>query len=156
VGYAEGVATEVRTVELEIEGMSCAACAARIERRLNGLAGVEATVNLATDAARVRFDPHEATLEELVAAVEGVGYGAHLPAAEPAAPEAPRLPWRTLTALLLSLPVLALSMIPALRFDGWEWAALALATPVVLVCGWPFHAAAVRGLRHRTATMDTL
>src|SRR5690349_11254249 len=135
------MATDLRTVDLEIEGMSCAACAARIERKLNGLAGVEATVNLATDAARVRYDPDASSLEQLLAAVEGVGYGARLPVAEPAAAPAPQRPWRTLAALGLSLPVLALSMIPALRFDGWEWAALVLATPVVLVCGWPFHRA---------------
>jgi Cu+-exporting ATPase len=150
------MATDLRTVDLEIEGMSCAACAARIERKLNGLAGVEATVNLATDAARVRYDPDASSVEQLLAAVEGVGYGARLPVAEPAAAPAPRPPWRTLAALGLSLPVLALSMVPALRFDGWEWVALGLATPVVLVCGWPFHRAAVRGLRHRAATMDTL
>src|SRR3954453_2193682 len=98
------MAGDLRTVELEIEGMSCAACAARIEKRLNGLSGVSASVNYATDGASVHFDPGAASLEQLLDAVSGAGYAARLPAAAPTPARSER-PWRTLLALVLSVPV---------------------------------------------------
>ena len=138
-------------VDLPIEGMTCAACASRIERKLNTLEGVEATVNYATERATVSFDGERVTPHQLVAAVEAAGYAARLPSAEPSSVHA-----RLVGAAVLSAPVLALAMIPALQFDGWQWLSLALATPVVLWAGWPFHRAAWRNLRHGAATMDTL
>jgi P-type Cu+ transporter len=152
-------ATEQR-LDLPIEGMTCASCANRIERNLNKLDGVEATVNYATERASVRFDAERVTPGELVAAVEAAGYSAQLSSSEtaPATAEDPtRALRRRLTfAVLLSLPVLALAMIPALQFDYWQWLSLQLATPVVLWAGWPFHKAAWQNLRHGAATMDTL
>ncbi|MDX6536713.1 MAG: P-type Cu+ transporter, partial [Gaiellales bacterium] len=138
-------------VDLPIEGMTCAACASRVERKLNGLQGVEATVNYATERATVRFDGEHVSPGQLVAAVEAAGYRARLPSPDP-----PAVPLRLVAAAVLSLPVLALAMIPSLQFDGWQWLSLALATPVVLWAGWPFHLTAWRGLRHGAATMDTL
>jgi Cu+-exporting ATPase len=142
---------------LEIEGMTCASCAARIERRLNKLEGVTASVNYATETATVDFDPARVSTEDIVGAVEAVGYGAHLPAAE-AAPAAERDPLRQRLVLsaLLTVPVILLGMIPALQFTYWQWLSLQLATPVVLWGGWPFHRAAWLNLRHGAATMDTL
>ncbi len=150
-------------VDLPITGMTCASCANRIERRLNKVDGVQASVNYATEKASVSFDPGQVRAEDLVAAVEKAGYRATLPAAETAAapPAGEEDPTRSLRLRLvwsavLSLPVLALSMIPVLQFDNWQWLALQLATPVVLWAGWPFHRAAWANLRHGTATMDTL
>ena len=151
-------ATESReSVRLALEGMTCAACATRIERKLNRLEGVAATVNLATEQATVAFDPERAAVADLIRTVESAGYrarvGAHAAADET---RARRLPIRLLVAASLSVPLAALAMIPPLQFDGWEWAALALATPVVFWAGWPFHRAAVLNARHGSATMDTL
>jgi P-type Cu+ transporter len=155
---------EPQRLEFSIEGMTCASCAARIEKRLNGLDGVDATVNYATETASVSFDPSGVGAERLVEAVEQAGYRARLPAiAEEATtgdgeerdPTAP-LRRRLVASALLSLPVLLISMIPALQFDNWQWLALLLATPVVLWGGWPFHRAAWANLRHGAATMDTL
>jgi Cu+-exporting ATPase len=148
-------------MELPITGMTCASCANRIERRLNKLDGVTATVNYATEKARVEFDPAAVAPERLVEAVEAAGYSATLPAAEPPAtrsePDATAaLRRRLVVAAVLSLPVLLLAMIPALQFDNWQWLSLQLVTPVVLWAGWPFHRAAWLNLRHGTATMDTL
>jgi P-type Cu+ transporter len=147
-------------LDLPIEGMTCASCASRIERTLNRLEGVEATVNYATERASVRFDAGRVTPRELVDAVEAAGYGARLPASGSAATVAGdpsrALQFRLLFAIALSLPVLALAMIPALQFDYWQWLSLQLATPVVLWAGWPFHKAAWRNLRHAAASMDTL
>jgi P-type Cu+ transporter len=152
-------------VELPITGMTCASCANRIERKLNKLDGVTATVNYATEKARVEFDPGTVAPEQLVGAVEAAGYQASLPSAEPDAAgdveaadvdaTAP-LRHRLVLSALLSVPVLLISMIPALQFDNWQWLALNLATPVVLWGAWPFHKAAWANLRHGTATMDTL
>ena len=146
-------------VELPIEGMSCASCAARIERTLNRLDGVSASVNYATEQALVEFDPAAVTPAALVEAIEDVGYSARLPAAEPA-PDEPDptadLRRRLIVASVLSPPVLLLAMIPAFQFTYWQWLALELATPVVLWAGWPFHLAAWKNLRHGLATMDTL
>jgi P-type Cu+ transporter len=151
-------------VELPIAGMTCASCANRIERRLNKLDGVTATVNYATEKATVDFDPGAVEPEQLVAAVEAAGYRAALPAAADDAPgtagidEDPNagLRRRLVLSAVLSLPVLLVSMIPALQFDNWQWLALQLATPVVLWGAWPFHRAARANLRHGAATMDTL
>ncbi len=141
------------SITLEIEGMTCAACVGRVERKLNRLDGVDAAVNLATESARVRYDPAHVRLEELLGAVEAAGYRA-APAAGVRERET-RRPVRLIVAALLSAP-LVLLMLPPLQFDGWEWLAFALATPVVLWAGWPFHRAAVLNARHAAATMDTL
>ena len=147
-------------VELPITGMTCASCANRIERKLNKLDGVTASVNYATEKATVDFDPGAVAVERLVEAVEAAGYQAALPVAEPQPvpeddPAAP-LRRRLIVSALLAVPVLALSMIPALQFDNWQWLSLQLATPVVLWGAWPFHRAAWANLKHATATMDTL
>jgi len=144
-------------VRLDLEGMTCASCAARIERKLNKLDGVEATVNYASDQAAVTFDPGLVTVDDLVATVEAAGYHAFLEDAgnhrrDDLAPIRRRL----LVAAALSLPLAVLSMVMPLQFDGWEWVALALSTPVVLWAGWPFHRAAAVNARHGAASMDTL
>jgi Cu+-exporting ATPase len=147
------VASSAQRVELPIEGMTCAACAGRVERGLNGLDGVRATVNYATEQASVSFDAGCVTQADLVAAVEAVGYGVRRPGVVDSG-RALRL--RLTVAAVLSAPVLALAMIPALQFDYWQWVSLVLATPVVLWAGRQFHRAAWQGLRHGAATMDTL
>jgi Cu+-exporting ATPase len=144
--------------------MTCASCAARIEKRLNRLDGVEASVNYATETASVAFDPARVAPERLVEAVRQAGYAARLPAPpdeEPGPQVEPRDPTaalrtRLVVSALLSVPVVLLSMVPALQFDHWQWLALQLATPVVLWGAWPFHRAAWTNLRHGAATMDTL
>jgi Cu+-exporting ATPase len=144
-------------VDLDVTGMTCAACASRIERKLNRLDGVEASVNYATERANVRYDSSIVSADDLIAAVRATGYGAHLP--DPEAPPVDRaaaLRTRLIVSVVLGVPVLLLSMIPALQFDGWQWVALALATPVATWAAWPFHRAMVLNLRHRQATMDTL
>ena len=150
-------------VDLELAGMTCAGCATRIERTLNKLEGVEATVNYATEGAAVRFDPGRIGVEKVIAAVEAIGYGAALPGAaadtaqDDAAESAARwLRRRLLVATVLSVPLTVLAMVPPVQFSGWEWLAFALAAPVVLFAGWPFHRAALLNLRHGAATMDTL
>ena len=143
----------MNNVTLAVGGMTCASCAARIEKRLNKIDGVHATVNFATEQATIDFGG-DVTRDELVAAVEATGYTATPPAA--AAPaEQSWLP-RLLVSAALSAPVLVLSMVSALHFAGWQWLAFALTTPVVLWGAWPFHRAAVANLRHGAATMDTL
>jgi Cu+-exporting ATPase len=146
--------TLTRRVDLELEGMSCAACAMRIEKSLNELEGVEATVNFATEKAAVRYDERRVRAQDLVRAVASVGYGAALE--RPEEGRRPDFRLRLIVAAVLTGPLVVLAMIGRLQFDGWEWIALAIATPVVLWAGWPFHRAAVLNLRHRTATMDTL
>ena len=149
-------------IELPITGMTCASCANRVERKLNRLDGVDATVNYATEKAAVAYDPQAVRPEDLVEAVRAAGYDAALPRPaspdEPAAAADPTAPLRhrLIASALLTVPVLAMAMIPALQFDGWQWLSLQLATPVVLWAGWPFHRAAWANLRHATATMDTL
>ena len=148
-------------LELPITGMTCASCANRIERNLNKLDGVTASVNYATEKATVDFDPDAVAVDELVAAVEAAGYQAVVPTDEPAGDEpetdelAP-LRRRLIISALLSLPVLLIAMIRPLQFDNWQWLCLQLATPVILWGAWPFHRAAWANLRHGTATMDTL
>ena len=145
-------------VELPIAGMTCASCASRIERRLNRLDGVSATVNYATERAAIDYDPDMAGTEELLGAVQAAGYQAALPAdaRDTSAEELAALRRRLVISGVLSLPVLALAMVPVLQFDGWQWLSLALATPVVVWGAWPFHRAAWENARHATATMDTL
>jgi P-type Cu+ transporter len=149
-------------LELPIEGMTCSSCAGRVERGLNRLEGVEATVNLATERATVSFDPARIAPEDLVGAVEEVGYAALLPAPIWGEGEAADfdptedLRRRLIFAAVLSLPVLAMAMIEPLQFEDWQWLSLQLATPVVLWAGWPFHRAAWQNLKHGAATMDTL
>jgi Cu+-exporting ATPase len=149
-------------LELPIEGMTCSSCAGRVEKSLNRLDGVEASVNFATERASVNFDPAKVAPEQLVEAVADVGYSASLPAAgdEERTDEAPDpsadLRRRLIFASTLSLPVLLLSMIEPLQFENWQWLSLQLAAPVVLWAGWPFHKAAWQNLRHGAATMDTL
>ncbi|WP_345006419.1 heavy metal translocating P-type ATPase, partial [Streptosporangium album] len=149
-------------VELSIGGMTCASCANRIERKLNKLDGVTATVNYATEKAKVTFaegiDPHD-----LIAEVEKAGYRAELPT-PPSVEGAPQEPHdelqslrnRLITAVVLAVPVIAMAMIPPLQFTYWQWLSLTLAAPVVIYAGWPFHRATWTNLRHGAATMDTL
>ncbi|OBG62161.1 cation-translocating P-type ATPase [Mycobacterium sp. E735] len=155
-------AVPVSHIELEIAGMTCASCAARIEKKLNRLDGVAATVNYATEKAALTvpsgYDP-----QLLIAAVEQAGYTAALPQRrEEPAPgkradaDLAALRTRLITSLVLATPVIAMAMIPALQFRYWQWASLVLAAPVVVWGGRPFHAAAWANLRHGAATMDTL
>ncbi|MFJ3088061.1 heavy metal translocating P-type ATPase [Streptomyces sp. NPDC086838] len=152
-------------VELAIGGMTCASCAARIEKKLNRMDGVTATVNYATEKARVSYDDAGVSVQDLIATVERTGYTAREPAPpartpeETAAPpvrEADTLRQRLITAVLLAVPVILMSMIPALQFDNWQWLALTLTAPVVTYAAWPFHRAAWTNARHGAATMDTL
>ena len=153
-----------RHLELPITGMTCASCANRVERKLNRLDGVHARVNYATEKATVDYDATAVAPEDLLHAVEAAGYGAALPPSEVASADEPdadvdetgALRRRLLVSAVLSLPVLAFAMVPALQFDNWQWLSLQLATPVILWGAWPFHRAAWANLRHGTATMDTL
>jgi len=148
---------ERERLRLDVEGMTCASCAARIERKLNKLDGVEATVNYATEEAAVSYDPAAVSIDDLIATVEAIGYHAALPGEETNAPDAARAVRRRLVvAAVLTAPLVAFTMIPPLRFAGWEWLALALATPVVFWCGAGFHRATLLNARHGAATMDTL
>jgi Cu+-exporting ATPase len=172
----ESGATE-RT-DLSIDGMTCASCAARIEKQLNAVEGVTATVNFATERVQIRHEPHVEPAE-LIAQVEALGYGARVPTpagthaahaaqaddaddphahhgAVPGADETRALRDRVLLVTALTVPVVALSMISALQFDAWQWLSLTLAAPVVTWGAWPFHRATWVNLRHGAATMDTL
>ncbi|MFB7272822.1 heavy metal translocating P-type ATPase [Streptomyces sp. NPDC056244] len=162
-------------VELVIGGMTCASCAARIEKKLNRMDGVEATVNYATEKAKVVYRGADVAVQDLIATVEATGYTAREPAPvrpEPS-PGKPRddrpsaedqakdaelrsLRQRLITAVVLSVPVIAMAMIPALQFQYWQWLSLTLAAPVVVYAGYPFHRAALTNARHGAATMDTL
>ena len=153
-------------VELEIGGMTCASCANRIERKLNKLDGVTASVNYATEKAHVSA-PAGMDPQALIAEVEKTGYTAALPAkqeekqqeevvADRSDAELTALRHRLIGAVVLAVPVIAMAMIPALQFTYWQWLSLALAAPVIVWAGWPFHKAALTNLRHGTATMDTL
>jgi Cu+-exporting ATPase len=145
-------------IELEIGGMTCASCAARVEKKLNRLDGVVlANVNYATELASVAYDSGHVRLPDLVRTVEAAGYTAALSSdAEAKADLVRPLRTRLLVSLALTFPLLLLAMVPLLQFGGWEWTALALATPIVLWAGLPFHRAAVSNARHFAATMDTL
>jgi Cu+-exporting ATPase len=151
-------------VELAIGGMTCASCAARIEKKLNRMDGVTATVNYATEKAKVSY-AGEVTVQDLIATVEKTGYTAQEPVPErpaetsedePVDDELRSLRERLVTAVVLAVPVIAMAMIPALQFEYWQWLSLTLAAPVVTYAGWPFHKAALINARHGAATMDTL
>ncbi|MEV4471267.1 heavy metal translocating P-type ATPase [Nonomuraea sp. NPDC049504] len=152
-------------VELSIGGMTCASCANRIERKLNKMDGVTATVNYATEKAKVTF-PEGIDPRQLITEVEKAGYTAALPAPPKTAgegqaeqePEDELQPLRNrlITSVVLAVPVIAMAMIPPLQFTNWQWLSLVLAAPVVVYAGWPFHKAAWTNLRHGAATMDTL
>jgi len=150
---------QATVIELAIGGMTCATCAARVEKKLNKMPGVSASVNFATESAHVEF-PAEVSVGDLVATVEATGYTATPPAEEEEEPpeekERDPLLQRLVGSAVLSIPVVLLSMIPALQFPNWQWAALVLAAPVVTWGAWPFHRAALLNARHATATMDTL
>ena len=165
---APDAAPATASTELVIGGMTCASCAARVEKKLNRLEGVSATVNYATEQARVHH-PVTVSVADLVATVEATGYTAREP--EPARPAAgasygdeptqspdptDALRQRVVVSAVLSLPVLVLSMVPPLQFTHWQWLVLTLASPVVVWGGWPFHRAAWTNLRHGAATMDSL
>jgi Cu+-exporting ATPase len=145
---------------LALEGMTCASCAARIERTLNKVEGVEATVNFATETALVNYEPALVAPERLTEAVERIGYHAHLRMDN--APDAhlghehDAPPTRLVVAIALSVPLVLLAMVPPLQFSSWEWVSLVLATPVVFWSGAQFHRAALLNARHGAATMDTL
>ncbi|NUV69847.1 copper-translocating P-type ATPase [Streptomyces sp. CAI-121] len=154
--------------------MTCASCAARIEKKLNRMDGVEATVNYATEKAKVTYAGADVSVEDLIATVEATGYTARPPAPPAADTAAPppgsgdteqgaaeddgltTLRQRLITAVLLAVPVIAMAMIPALQFDYWQWLSLTLAAPVVTYAAWPFHRAAWTNAKHGAATMDTL
>ncbi|PRY43336.1 heavy metal translocating P-type ATPase [Umezawaea tangerina] len=146
-------------VELAIGGMTCASCANRIERKLNKLDGVTASVNYATEKASVEF-PVGLRVQDLVSAVEAAGYEATPPSTDDSPPAGTEhggdLGLRLSIAVALGLPVVVLSMVPVLQFPAWQWFSLALASTVVWVCGWPFHRVAAVNLRHGASTMDTL
>ncbi|WKN60420.1 heavy metal translocating P-type ATPase (plasmid) [Rhodococcus opacus] len=155
-------------VELEIGGMTCASCANRIEKKLNKIDGVTATVNYATEKARVNYVGDVST-DDLVATVEQAGYTATVPASAASSTDTDAaaagtsendptaaLRQRLLVSLVLSVPVIAMAMVPALQFPNWQWLSLTLAAPVVVWGAWPFHKAAFTNLRHGTSTMDTL
>jgi len=162
-------------VDIPIVGMTCAACAARIEKRLNRLDGVRASVNYATEHAQVALDPTVADLELVIATVRGLGYDADVsslgPSGRPAGP-APATPSgtpadaadarlqslreRLIGSAVLTVPVVIMAMVPAAQFRNWQWLSLTLAAPVATWGAWPFHTAAWKNLRHRSTTMDTL
>jgi P-type Cu+ transporter len=151
-------AGRVRDVELDITGMTCASCANRIERKLNKLGGVVATVNYATEKAKVSY-PQPLSPEDLIGTVRQAGYDARLPSAAPTSvgdDETRSLRTRLLVSAALTAPVVAMSMVQALQFTYWQWLSLTLAAPVVVWGAWPFHRAAWVNLRHGTSTMDTL
>jgi Cu+-exporting ATPase len=137
--------------------MTCASCAARIEKKLNKLEGVEASVNFATEVASVAYDPARVAADDLLRAVDSAGYAAALPSHERGLGD-PAGNWRArlVLAAVLSVPLILLAMVSPLQFANWEWVALVLATPVVFWAGWPFHHAALLNARHLVATMDTL
>jgi Cu+-exporting ATPase len=155
------MATDRPVVTLDIEGMTCASCATRIERKLNRLDGVSASVSYATEKAVVSY-PDTVSAEDLLATVSAAGYAATLPAVvPPGGPdrhdvELAGLRRRLVVSAVLSLPVVLMSMVPAFRFEGWEWVALVLAAPVAVWGAWPFHRATWANLRHGETTMDTL
>ncbi len=161
------LANPVTDIELGITGMTCASCVMRVEKWLNKLDGVSATVNYATEKATMTvpsgYDP-----QTLIDAVHETGYTAALPQkpAEPVQntttepevddPELTSLRYRLVGAIVLAIPVILMAMIPALQLRNWQWASLALAAPVIVWAGRPFHQAAWTNLKHGAATMDTL
>ncbi|NLZ58912.1 MAG: cadmium-translocating P-type ATPase [Corynebacterium sp.] len=177
-----GIPTALNLVELDlgVTGMTCTSCSARVERKLNKIDGVEATVNFATESASVKYDPGSVSEKDILDAVKGAGYGSFAmsnaddsaskstEAAAPSGPsgqdridasrdaEAADLKFRVIVSALLTVPIVALSMIPALQFNNWQWAVLTLTTPLFFWGGAPFHKATLTNLRHGSFTMDTL
>jgi P-type Cu+ transporter len=164
----------LREVDLSVRGMTCAACAVRVEKKLNAIASVSATVNLATERATVTA-PASVSVQVLIDAVERAGYGADVlgrgePGSDvapgdgaPASPDADRVAYlrrRLILALVFFIPLsdlsVLLSLFPSFRFPGWQWTLVALAAPVVIWAAWPFHQAALRNARHGSVSMDTL
>ncbi|MEY2939170.1 MAG: Copper-exporting P-type ATPase [Actinomycetota bacterium] len=155
--------SEERTIDLSLTGMTCNACAMNIERGLNSISGVSATVNFAAESARVAVTEKDVTSDRLISVVEGLGYGARL--LENTTPDmldaevrekVTALKIRLIVSGVLALPVFVVSMFTQLQFDNWQWWALVLSTPVVTWGAWPFHRAALMNARHRATTMDTL
>lgn len=152
--------TSIVEVELAVQGMTCGACAARIEKKLNELDGVEAAVNYATETAMVAFDGDAFSEVQIITAIESVGFGARVVDDEPFDDDLEqrlrRVRFRLVISGALTVPVVLLSMVPAFMFDGWQWWAMALSAPVVTWGAWPFHVNAIKSARHGTSTMDTL
>jgi P-type Cu+ transporter len=150
-------AVPVQTIELDVQGMTCASCATRIEKKLNRLEGVNATVNYATEKATVHAGK-TTTAQTLIQSIEQTGYHATLPAESPRDPdqELRQLRRRLIICAVLSLPVIMIAMVPAWQFPWWQWVSFALAAVVVTWGAWPFHRATLLNLRHGSATMDTL
>ena len=147
---------ERSSIDLDLQGMTCAACAARIEKKLNKVDGVDASVNYATERARI-LAPIGTSVEDLIAVVEQAGYGASVPVPDaPVVDHSAALKRRVIVAAILSIPVIIMAMVPPLQFPGWQWVSLALATPVWAWAGWVFHRSAIVNLRHGATTMDTL
>ncbi|HJY45419.1 MAG TPA: heavy metal translocating P-type ATPase [Propionibacteriaceae bacterium] len=147
----------IQTIELDVQGMTCASCAARIEKKLNRLEGVKATVNYATEKATVHAGKGT-TAQTLIETIEQTGYHATLPAESPRDPdlELRQLRRRLIICAVLSVPVIMISMVPAWQFPWWQWVSFALAGVVVVWGAWPFHRATLLNLQHGNATMDTL
>jgi Cu+-exporting ATPase len=153
------VATEAsERVDLVIEGMTCASCATRIEKKLNRLDGIAATVNFASEHAAVTFDPAQVSVNDLIGTIEAAGYHAAIPNTDNNNDDDSTKPYRRrlVLAVVLTVPLVLFAWVPAARPPGWEWVSFALATPVVIYAGWPFHRAAATNARHGAATMDTL
>ena len=147
-------------VELAVQGMTCAACAARIEKTLNEISGVEAAVNYATETAMVAFDGETQSQEVVLAAISRIGYSAHAVGDdsfdEDLSASIRIAQLRLIVSIALSIPVVLLSMVAAWQFDGWQWWAMALSAPVVTWCAWPFHRTALKNALHGASSMDTL
>jgi Cu+-exporting ATPase len=151
---------QIIEIELAVQGMTCAACAARIEKTLNEIDGVEAAVNYATETAMVAFDGESQSKEVVLQAISNIGYSAH-PVDDESFDEdlskSMRIAqWRLIVSLVFSVPVVLLSMVPSFQIVGWQWWAMALATPVVTWCAWPFHRTAFKNAMHGASSMDTL
>ena len=149
-------AEDYKVIDLEVSGMTCASCAARIQKKLNKMDGVQASVNYATERAHV-VTSVGVGVDDLIGVVQKTGYDARIPDPD-AKPldRAAQIRRRLIVAVMLGVPLVAISMVPVLQFPGWQWAALALATPVVFWCGIGFHRSALVNLRHGATTMDTL
>ena len=149
-------------LDLGVTGMTCTSCSSRVERKLNKLDGVSASVNFATEAAAIEYDSQTVSPQELISVVEGAGYGAFdMAAAKAEEPQAEKksdrgLLRRTVISGALSLPLMVVSMWPALQFQNWQWACAIVATIVFVFGGAPFHTATWTNLKHGSFTMDTL
>ncbi|GAB2495093.1 heavy metal translocating P-type ATPase [Luteococcus sediminum] len=156
VSTDERTTDQRQSIELDLQGMTCASCAARIEKKLNRVDGVRANVNYATEKVHL-LAPPEVTVPELITVVEKAGYGASVPVPDaPPVDHARDLKLRMIRSFIWSVPVVLMAMVPPMQVAGWQWFSWVLATPVVFWCGWPFHKAAFVNARHGTATMDTL